>query len=224
VDRVDVGAFLTVHLDVDEQGVHPFGGPEVLEGLARHHMAPVAGGVADGDQDGHVAAACLGQGLLAPRPPLHRVVGVLQQVRAGRLAQSVGHTPNCAGRPDLGPRNGPGRVGHTLQRDVPLVCSSESVEVAGTSLPVSFGRSPVSVSLSATSLPAVSCSWVSCSWGPSSWAAFSASLCSARGVSLLVMLRMRKYRTRAIPKITRKPSTPGVTRLVFNSVRSAHTI
>src|SRR5699024_1839799 len=49
VDRVDVGAFLTVHLDVDEQGVHPFGGPEVLEGLARHHMAPVAGGVADGD-------------------------------------------------------------------------------------------------------------------------------------------------------------------------------
>src|SRR5699024_11602549 len=33
------------------------------------------------------------------------------QVRAGLLAQSVGPTPTCAGRPDLGPRNGlrPGR-------------------------------------------------------------------------------------------------------------------
>ena len=57
----------------------------VLERLALHHVAPVAGGVADAEEDGLVLGAGLLQGLRPPGVPVHRVVGVLQQVRA-RLA------------------------------------------------------------------------------------------------------------------------------------------
>src|SRR5699024_7440765 len=210
---------LSVCLYVDNHGVLPYGGLGVLEGLVRHHMAPGVGVVADGYQHGHVAAACLGQSLLAPRPPLHRVVGVLQQVPASRLAQSVGHTHNCAGRPDLAPRNGlrtgrshasAGRTPGTL-----LGCGVGRGDVLAGPL-----RSIVGVGVLVRDVLARGVLLL----GGLLLAAFSAFLFSAKGVSLLVMLRMRKYRTRAIPKITRKPSTPGVTRSVFNSVRSANTI
>ena len=51
VDRVDVRALLAVDLDADEVLVHERRGLGVLEGLALHHVAPVAGGVADREQD-----------------------------------------------------------------------------------------------------------------------------------------------------------------------------
>ncbi len=48
VDLIDVGAFLAVDLDVDEQLVHHARRRLILEALMRHHVAPVAGGIADG--------------------------------------------------------------------------------------------------------------------------------------------------------------------------------
>ncbi len=51
VEGVDVGALLAVDLDVDEVLVHVGGRLGVLEGLALHHVAPVAGRVADREQD-----------------------------------------------------------------------------------------------------------------------------------------------------------------------------
>ena len=51
VDLIDVGALLAVDFDVDEQLVHHRGGVGVLEAFVRHDMAPVAGGVADREQD-----------------------------------------------------------------------------------------------------------------------------------------------------------------------------
>ena len=56
VDAVEVGALLAVDLDVDEQFVHQRRRRGVLEGLVRHHVAPVAGRVADRQQDRLVAA------------------------------------------------------------------------------------------------------------------------------------------------------------------------
>jgi hypothetical protein len=47
-----------------------------------HDVAPVAGGVADGDEEGDVAPPGLGKGLLAPLAPVGGIVGVLQQVGA----------------------------------------------------------------------------------------------------------------------------------------------
>ncbi len=60
VDLVEVGALLAVHLDVDEVAVHDLGDLGGGEGLALHDVAPVAGRVADGEEDGLV----LGAGLL----------------------------------------------------------------------------------------------------------------------------------------------------------------
>ena len=90
VDVVEVGALLAVHLDGDEVLVHERGDLFVLEGLALHHVAPVAGGVADAEQDRLVLRARPRQRLLAPGMPVHRVVGVLQEVGAGAVGESVG--------------------------------------------------------------------------------------------------------------------------------------
>jgi hypothetical protein len=77
VDRVDVGALLTVDLDVDEQRVHLRRDLVVLEALVGHDVAPVAGRVADRQQDRHVALLGGGERLGAPRVPVDRVVAVL---------------------------------------------------------------------------------------------------------------------------------------------------
>ena len=83
VDRVDVRALLAVDLDAHEVLVHERGDPLVLEGLALHHVAPVAGGVADRDDDRDVALARGGERLVAPRAPLDGVVLVLEEVGGG---------------------------------------------------------------------------------------------------------------------------------------------
>ena len=82
VERVDVGPLLAVDLDADEALVHQRGRVLVLERLALHHVAPVAGGVADGEEDRLVLGARLGKRLVAPGEPVHRVARVLEQVRA----------------------------------------------------------------------------------------------------------------------------------------------
>jgi hypothetical protein len=89
VDGVDVGSLLPVDLHVHEVLVHDRCGGLVLEGLVRHDVAPVAGRVADAQQDRDVSPLGLGHGLRAPRPPVDRVVGVLAQVRARLVGEAV---------------------------------------------------------------------------------------------------------------------------------------
>jgi hypothetical protein len=89
VDLVDVGTLLPVDLDVDEQLVHQRCDVGVLERLVRHHVAPVTGRVAHREQDRLVITPGGGEGLVAPGVPVHRVVGVLAQVRAGLVGQAV---------------------------------------------------------------------------------------------------------------------------------------
>ena len=48
VNRIQVRAFLAVHLDTDELRVHLRRDVRVFETFVGHHMAPVAGGIADG--------------------------------------------------------------------------------------------------------------------------------------------------------------------------------
>ena len=91
VDRVDVGPLLSVDLDADELEVHQLGDARVLERLALHDVAPVARGVADAQQDRLVLRLRPLQRLLAPRVPVHGIVGVLQQVGAGLVDQSIRH-------------------------------------------------------------------------------------------------------------------------------------
>ena len=91
VDGVDVRSLLAVDLDVDVVLVHVRRGGLVLEGLVRHDMAPVAGGVADGQQHRHVTALGLGERLRPPLLPVDRVVLVLPEVRAGARGEAVRH-------------------------------------------------------------------------------------------------------------------------------------
>ena len=83
VDGVDVGTLLPVDLHRHEALVQLPGDVEVLEGLLLHHVAPVAGGVAHRQEDRPAGAPGLLEGLVAPRVPVDRVVGVLPEVGAG---------------------------------------------------------------------------------------------------------------------------------------------
>ena len=116
VDRVHVGPLLPVHLDRDHVRVDQRRRLGVLERLVGHHVTPVTGGVAHREQDGDVTLGGLGEGLVAPRPPVHRVVRMLEQVGTRRIPQPVHspyatraggttpRTPRCASRPGCGAR------------------------------------------------------------------------------------------------------------------------
>ena len=91
VDAVDVGPLFAIDLDVDEQVVHDLRpSPSILEDLVRHDVAPVAGGVADAQQDGLAFRARALERLGSPRIPVDGVVRVLAQVRARFVRQAVG--------------------------------------------------------------------------------------------------------------------------------------
>ena len=85
INPIDVGAFFSVNLDTDEIPIHDRGGGIIFEGFMRHHMTPVAGGITDRKQDRFILFARQIKRLLRPWHPVHRVVGVLAQIRAGFL-------------------------------------------------------------------------------------------------------------------------------------------
>ncbi len=90
VDLVDVGPLLAIDLDVDEQVVHHARGRLVLETLVRHHVAPVARRIADREQDRLVALLRVRERLRAPRPPVDRIVLVLEQIGRGLARETIG--------------------------------------------------------------------------------------------------------------------------------------
>ena len=109
VDRVHVGALLAVDLHRDEVLVHDRGRLGVLEGLVLHHVAPVAGGVADRDEQRLVLRPRARERLLAPRVPVDGVVLVLEEVGAGLVGEPVRHSrANYPSGPTRTPRMPPG--------------------------------------------------------------------------------------------------------------------
>ena len=97
VQAIEVGTFLAIDLDIDEALVHQRRSGRILEGLVRHHVAPVAGGIADREQNGLVLATRQRQRRIAPGIPVHRVVRVLAQIRAGLARQTVAVTARYIG-------------------------------------------------------------------------------------------------------------------------------
>ena len=91
VDLVEIGTLFAVHLDGHEARVQVPGRGLVLEGLALHDVAPVAGGIADAQEDRPVEQLRAGQRVGAPGKPVDRIVGVLEEVRTGLAGESVGH-------------------------------------------------------------------------------------------------------------------------------------
>jgi sulfur transfer protein SufE len=56
---------------------------------ALDHVAPVARRVSDREEDGNLAFGGKSKGLVRPGPPVHGVLGVLEQVWAGRRSEAV---------------------------------------------------------------------------------------------------------------------------------------
>ena len=88
VDVIEIRPFLPIDLNTDEVLREKLGNLLALEGFVLHNMAPVAGGVADGEENGLVLVPRFLKGFLAPGKPLHGVVGVLEQVGT-RLVDEV---------------------------------------------------------------------------------------------------------------------------------------
>ena len=96
VEGVEVGALLAIDLDRHEQVVDQGGGRLVLERLVGHDVAPVAGRIADREEDRLVLGPREGERLLAPRIPIDRVVPVLEQIGARLVGEVVRHqVPPC---------------------------------------------------------------------------------------------------------------------------------
>ena len=95
VDGVDVGPLLAVDLDDHVVLVQERRDLLVFEGLAFHHVTPVAGRVADGQEDGPAEPLRGLEGLVPPRVPVDRVVGVLPEVGA-RLEEQAVRVDRCA--------------------------------------------------------------------------------------------------------------------------------
>ncbi len=104
VERVDVGALLAVDLHAHELLVHHGGGGGVLEGLALHHVAPVAGRVADRDEHRHVALARPARTPPRPRGASRRGspragAGTARSPARARWPRAQGSRASAAGRP-----------------------------------------------------------------------------------------------------------------------------
>ena len=83
VNLVDIGPFLTINLYTNKHFVHQPRSRLVFEAFVRNDVTPMAGAVADREQDRLVLCARFGEGLGIPRPPIDRIVGVLAQIRTG---------------------------------------------------------------------------------------------------------------------------------------------
>ena len=75
---IQVRPLFPIHFYIDKMLIHEDGRPLVLETLPFHDMTPVAGGIADADQDRLVLGAGGGQGFFTPGIPIHGIMGVLQ--------------------------------------------------------------------------------------------------------------------------------------------------
>ena len=93
---IDLGAFFPVDLDADEVLVHQLRDVRLLEGLAGHDVAPVAGRVADRDEHRLALGLGRGKGLRTPRPPMDGVSRMLFQVEGLLLGQTIGHPRKVA--------------------------------------------------------------------------------------------------------------------------------
>jgi hypothetical protein len=79
VDAIDVGTLLAVDLDRHEAFVEHARDALVLERLLLHDVAPVAGGVADAEEDRPVGRAGERECLFVPGLPVDGIVRVLER-------------------------------------------------------------------------------------------------------------------------------------------------
>ena len=75
----------------DEMFVEEIGSGGILEGFVCHDVAPVTGRIANTEEDWLVFPPGFLECGRIPGIPVHRVAGVLAQVRGKRVGEVVGH-------------------------------------------------------------------------------------------------------------------------------------
>jgi hypothetical protein len=88
---VDFRTLFAVHFDADEMLVHQGGAIFLFKRFVGHDVAPVAGRITYGDEDGLILGAGLSKGLWAPWPPVYRVILMLAEVERALVDQSIRH-------------------------------------------------------------------------------------------------------------------------------------
>ena len=89
VDLIKIGPLFAIDFDADEMLIHDPGDRLVLKRFPLHDMTPMAGGIADGEQNRSIQLRRLGQGLRSPGIPIHRVIGMLQEIGTGLLYEAI---------------------------------------------------------------------------------------------------------------------------------------
>ena len=97
VDIVQVRALFSIDLHVNEVLVHEPSNFEIFEKFMCHDMAPVAGRVADRQQNRLVLCFRPRQGFLAPGIPLHWILRMLPEIGAGFCDKPVRKTVRLCG-------------------------------------------------------------------------------------------------------------------------------
>ena len=95
---INVRTLLTINFDRYKVPIEHFSNLPVLEGLMGHDMAPVAGGIADGEKYRFVLLNCFIKGFGAPGIPGDRVFRMLEQIGAAGEYQSVELRPPIRGQ------------------------------------------------------------------------------------------------------------------------------
>ena len=92
VDAIHIRPLLAIHLHRHEPAIQNRGQFIALKRLALHDVAPVASGIADRQKNGLVFGTRFFERRLAPRIPVHRIVGVLLQVGTFLADQMIGQS------------------------------------------------------------------------------------------------------------------------------------
>jgi len=89
VDVVEIRPLFAVDLDAHELRVQEPRGLFVFERFSLHDVAPVARRVADAEEDGFFLALRARERFCAPRVPVHRVLRMRKQIRAGLVGETI---------------------------------------------------------------------------------------------------------------------------------------
>jgi hypothetical protein len=81
VNLIHIRTLFTIHFDRNKIPIQDLSDFFILKRFLLHHMAPMASGVANGKKYQLVLVASFDKGLISPRVPVHRVGGVLKEVR-----------------------------------------------------------------------------------------------------------------------------------------------
>ena len=107
VDLIEIRTFLTIHLDAHVIAIHERGDLLVLERFPLHDVTPMTSGIPDRQEQGLILILGQPERFLTPGIPIHRVVGMLQQVGACFVNETVRRTGRV--RISHGPDSSTGR-------------------------------------------------------------------------------------------------------------------